>query len=136
MKYLKDPVSGEVFAFAADGSQDKFIPKELKLMTKAEIEAHLYPQPSNDQLEEIAKNVKANNLSNITVTTQSGKTFDGNETARGDMLVALTVGEWINETQTYWKMANNDTLLVTKDELQEALTLAIQAKGRIVGAIE
>lgn len=75
-------------------------------------------------------------LATITVTTQSGKTFDGNETARNDMLVALTVGEWINETQTYWKMANNDTLLVTKDELKEALTLAIQAKGRIVGAIE
>lgn len=75
-------------------------------------------------------------LQKITVTTQSGKTFDGNETARSDMLVALTVGEWINETQTYWKMANNDTLLVTKEELQEALTLAIQAKGRIVGAIE
>lgn len=75
-------------------------------------------------------------LEAITVTTQSGKTFDGNETARNDMLVALTVGEWINETQTYWKMANSDTLLVTKDELKEALTLAIQAKGRIVGAIE
>lgn len=74
-------------------------------------------------------------LNSITVTTQSGKTFDGNETARTDMLVALTVGEWINETQTYWKMANNDTLLVTKEELQEALTLAIQEKGRIVGAI-
>lgn len=79
---------------------------------------------------------KSDLLASITVTTQSGKTFDGNETARGDMLVALTVGEWVNETQTYWKMANNDTLLVTKEELQEALTLAIQAKGRIVGAIE
>jgi len=75
-------------------------------------------------------------LDSIIVTTQSGKTFDGHETARTDMLVALTVGEWINETQTYWKMANNDKLLVTKDELQEALALAIRAKGRIVGAIE
>lgn len=79
---------------------------------------------------------KLDDLSKITVTTQSGKTFDGNETARSDMLVALTVGEWIDESSTYWKMANNDTLLVTKEELQEALTLAIQAKGRIVGAIE
>lgn len=74
-------------------------------------------------------------LASITVTTQSGKTFDGNETARTDILSALTTGELIGETQTNWKLADNSVALVTKDELLEALALAIQAKGRIVGAI-
>lgn len=78
---------------------------------------------------------KADLLATITVTTQSGKTFDGNETARTDILSALTTGELIGETQTNWKLADNSVALVTKDELLEALALAIQAKGRIVGAI-
>lgn len=126
MKHYKD-AEGKVFAYEDDGSQDNLIGDKVK-MTQAEIDAHLNPAPQLPSKQEL--------LDSITVATQSGKVFDGNETARSDMLVALTVGEWINETQTYWKMANNDTLLVTKDELQEALTLAIQEKGRIVGAIE
>lgn len=78
---------------------------------------------------------KAELLAAITVTTQSGKTFDGNETARTDILSALTTGELIGETSTNWKLADNSVALVTRDELLEALSLAIQAKGRIVGAI-
>jgi hypothetical protein len=75
-------------------------------------------------------------LEAITVTTQSGKTFDGNETARNDMLSALAAGELLGETQTNWKLADNSLALVTRDELREALALAIKEKGRIVGAIE
>lgn len=75
-------------------------------------------------------------LASITVTTSSGKTFDGNETARNDMLSALSAGELLGETQTNWKLADNTVSLVTRDELREALSLAIKAKGRIVGAIE
>lgn len=78
---------------------------------------------------------KAELLNSITVTTQSGKTFDGNETARTDMLSALQAGELLGETQTNWKLADNTVALVTRDELLEALSLAMQEKGRIVGAI-
>lgn len=74
-------------------------------------------------------------LNAIIVTIESGKTFDGNETARTDILSALTTGELIGETSTNWKLADNSVELVTRDELLEALALAIQAKGRIVGAI-
>lgn len=79
---------------------------------------------------------KAELLAAITVTTQSGKTFDGNETARTDILSALTTGELIGATSTNWKLADNTVALVTRDELLEALSLAIQEKGRIVGAID
>ncbi|WP_337158135.1 tail fiber assembly protein [Pseudomonas putida] len=57
MKYLKDPTTGEVFAFEADGSQDDFIPIGLIALTEAEVEAHLAPPVlSPEQLAEIALN--------------------------------------------------------------------------------
>lgn len=87
--------------------------------------ASLTPPPSKAEL-----------LAAITVTTQSGKTFDGNETARTDILSALTAGELIGATSTNWKLADNTVAIVTRDELLEALSLAIQEKGRIVGAID
>lgn len=127
MKYYKNPLNGEVFAYKSDGSQDNYISPELVQMTQAEIDAHLKPP--------ILPPSKADLLATITVTTQSGKTFDGNETARTDILSALTTGELIGETSTNWKLADNTVALVTRDELLEALSLAIQAKGRIVGAI-
>lgn len=43
MKFLKDPVSGQVFAFEADGSQDDAIPEHLAPMTESEVVAHLNP---------------------------------------------------------------------------------------------
>lgn len=50
MKYLRNPFTGEVFAFEIDGSQDRFIPDDLIAMTTEEVEAHLAPPPSADSL--------------------------------------------------------------------------------------
>lgn len=43
MKYLRDPQSGEVFAYEADGSQDHLIAENLEPLTAAQIAAHLHP---------------------------------------------------------------------------------------------
>lgn len=43
MKYYI--VNGNVTAYEADGSQDKFIPKDAAPMTPEEVEAHLSPGP-------------------------------------------------------------------------------------------
>lgn len=43
MKYLKDPISGEVYAFEADGSQDDFIPEGLTPMSETDVFAYLNP---------------------------------------------------------------------------------------------
>ncbi|WP_137971854.1 DUF4376 domain-containing protein [Pseudomonas sp. F(2018)] len=43
MKFYRDPDSGTVFAYEADGSQDEFIPGHLVVMSEAEIQAHLNP---------------------------------------------------------------------------------------------
>lgn len=125
MKYYKDEV-GIVFAYEDDGSQDHLIGEKTK-MTKAEVDAHIIQKPYIPSKKAL--------LDLIVVTTESGKVFDGNETARNDMLSALAAGELLGETQTNWKLADNTVAVVTRDELREALALAIQEKGRIVGAI-
>lgn len=43
MKYLRDPNTGSVYAFEANGSQDAFIPAGLVAMTDDEVQAHLKP---------------------------------------------------------------------------------------------
>ena len=71
-------------------------------------------------------------LSQIVVTTSNGTMFDGNETARNNMLSAIVSAELINKTEEYWKLADNSTKLVSLDELKEALALSIQEVGIIV----
>lgn len=53
MKYYKHPVTNEVWAFAADGSQDKDIPEELIAITEAEADALRAPTPQQTVLLEI-----------------------------------------------------------------------------------
>ena len=71
-------------------------------------------------------------LSSITVTTQSGNTFDGNETARNNMLSAIMAADIIGQTESQWKLADNTVETITLTELKEALTLSIQRVGEIV----
>jgi hypothetical protein len=49
MKYYRRQ-DNQVFAFADDGSQDKFIPVDSVLMTDLEIAAHLAPPPETAEL--------------------------------------------------------------------------------------
>lgn len=43
MKYYRDPSSGEVFAYEADGSQDELIPEHLIPLSDKEVSEHLNP---------------------------------------------------------------------------------------------
>ena len=71
-------------------------------------------------------------LSQMVVTTSTGNEFDGNETARNNMLSAIMSAELLNKTEEYWKLADNSTKLISLDELKEALALSIQEVGNIV----
>ena len=97
-----------------------------------------FPPQTQDELNLIAaaeaKQTKNQALSTITVTTASGNVFDGNETARINMLSALQAAEFLNQTQAGWKLADNSVVMVTVAELKEALALAIQRVGEIVTA--
>lgn len=71
-------------------------------------------------------------LNSITVTTQSGKTFDGNETARNNMMSAIMAADVVGQTESDWKLADNTVSNITLGELKEALALSIQRVGEIV----
>ena len=78
------------------------------------------------------KATKTYTLNSITVTTTNGNTFDGNETARGNMISAILSADLIGKTEETWKLADNSTALVTLVELRQALAIAIIEVGRIV----
>ena len=80
----------------------------------------------------VRKAEKERRLNSIMVTTANGNTFDGNETARNNMLSAITSAEFIGKTEEYWKLADNSTVLIQLIELKEALALSIQEVGNIV----
>ena len=70
-------------------------------------------------------------LNSITVTVNDNS-FDGNETARGNMSSAILSAEVIGKTEDTWKLADNTSAVITITELKEALALSIQEVGRIV----
>ncbi|PHS23396.1 MAG: hypothetical protein COA83_09915 [Methylophaga sp.] len=45
MKYYKNTITNEVFAFELDGSQDTLITVDMMQMKAAEIDAHINPPP-------------------------------------------------------------------------------------------
>ena len=73
-------------------------------------------------------------LSNLTVTTTAGNTFDGHDEARNNMLSALREGDNSDETETpFWILADNSLLApCTYVELEEAHGLAIREKSVIL----
>ena len=98
-----------------------------------------FTMPSQEELDKInldnlkveLKSAKLIALDNIVVDVD-GKLFDGNETARTNMLSAILSADLIGKTEETWKLADNTTVLVTLMELKQALALAIQEVGRIV----
>lgn len=95
-----------------------------------EYEQFMFLNPvSESVLKQTEKNYR---LQTIVVTTQNGNTFDGNETARNNMLSAINSAEFIGRTEETWKLADNSSVLVQLPELKEALALSIQEVGRIV----
>lgn len=81
-----------------------------------------------------AKAAKVEALNTIIVTTSTGKVFDGNETARLNMLSAITAAGIVGQNSANWKLADNTVETVTLDELKQALALSIQRVGEIVTA--
>ena len=98
-----------------------------------------FTMPSQEELDKInldnlkveLKSAKKIALDNIVVDVD-GKLFDGNETARLNIISAIQASELFGLTETGWKLADNTAVLVTLDELKMALALSIEEVGRIV----
>ena len=113
----------EHLAILAEQKANKHIPTEDEL---AEIEA----QKQLQSVQEL-KCAKTQALNTIVVDVD-GKLFDGNETARTNMISAILSADLIGKTEETWKLADNTTVLVALMELKQALALSIQEVGRIV----
>jgi len=70
-------------------------------------------------------------VSQIKVTTTTGKVFDGDEQSQDRMLRAINIAAVTGQSVTDWKLADNTIVEVTLDELKEALSLAGQEMSRI-----
>ena len=98
-----------------------------------------FTMPSQEELDKInldnlkveLKSAKLIALDNIVVDVD-GKLFDGNETARLNIMSAIQASELIRLNETGWKLADNTAVLVNLNELKMALALSIQEVGRIV----
>ena len=98
-----------------------------------------FTMPSQEELDKInldnlkveLKSAKLIALDNIVVDVD-GKLFDGNETARLNIMSAIQASELIRLNETGWKLADNTVVLVNLDELKMALALSMQEVGRIV----
>ena len=76
-----------------------------------------------------AKDARNAAVASITVTTGSGKTFDGDEISQGRMARAIIVLQATKTEETLWVLANNTPVQVTAAELIEALALAGAAQS-------
>lgn len=133
MNYFKNK-NNEIFAYT-DEDVEKGYGKDLTSITEAEKDELLAPTAEElaKQAEAEAKQAKLEALNSITVEV-NGNTFDGNESARNNMLSAIQSSDFLGVTETEWKMADNSIVLITLDELKQALALSIQAVGAIVRA--
>lgn len=68
------------------------------------------------------KAIRQDEVNKLVVTTSTGKTFDGDEVAQNRMARAVVAMEAGEETQ--WILADNTVVMVTREELREALRLA------------
>ena len=113
----------EHLAILAEQKGKRHIPTEDELAA-IEVQKQL-------QIVQELKCAKTQALNTIVVTVND-KTFDGNETARTNMISAILSADLIGKTEETWKLADNSTVLVTLMELKQALALAVQEVGRIV----
>ena len=74
-------------------------------------------------------------IESMTVTISSGKEFDANELARVNMMSAVISSEFAGLTETSWRLANNETTVVTLNELKEAVMLALVKFGQLRGIV-
>lgn len=80
---------------------------------------------------ESAKAMRQALVDAITVTTATGKTFDGDETSQTRMARAIIGMQAAGALTINWVLADNTTASVTVAELTEALVLAGQEQARL-----
>ena len=123
-------LNGTMSVPAADGNREHELIKQW-LAEGNEPEAEFSAEELESQRLAELKRAKMDALTKIVVEVD-GKAFDGNETARLNMISAIQASELLGVNDNAWKLADNTVATVTVDELKQTLALAIQEVGRIV----
>lgn len=116
-----EPLGPEIYSRAVAGEFGPIAP-------------YVAPTPTPEQILAEKKRQRQAIVDAITVTTSTGKIFDGNERAQTHISNAIHAGEIGGINSTTWVLANNVPTVVTLAELQEALVLSIQAMGAVWSA--
>ena len=133
MPYYKDPllklhyIDDDVFVTKLPHGVVKISDSEAENMMSTEKTAEELAKESLA----VKKLLRQQLVDAITVTTSSGKVFDGNEDAQNRMSRAIHVAEIAGIQSTTWVLANNVPTVVTLEELQEALALSMQSMGAV-----
>jgi hypothetical protein len=133
MRYFYKDLNGQVYEYQSQEEREIFGYPDLTAMTAAQVEAHLNPPKTEEELAAEARAVwKAEReiaVSLIKVTTEAGNMFDGDEISQGRM--ARAVVSMTSEDTITWVLADNTVVQATQAELQEALKLAGAAQASI-----
>ena len=103
-----------------------------QLLLQKDAPQELIEKEKAKRLEELKKEAKQKALSTLKVTTKNENTFDGNEASRNNMIASLQSMEILNKDTIEWKLADNTIATINRDELREALSLAIIRAGEII----
>ena len=115
---------------AADGNSEYELIKKW-LAEGNEPEAEFSAEELESQRLAELKRAKMDALTEIVVEV-NGKSFDGNETARLNMISVIQASELLDITENAWKLADNSVATVSVADLKQALAKSIQEVGRIV----
>ena len=118
-------------SFIADENSELLDSVKQWLAEGNEPEAEFSAEELESQRVAHLKQAKTKALQEIVVDVD-GKLFDGNETARLNIMSAIQASELVGLNETGWKLADNTAVLVNLAELKMALALSIQEVGRIV----
>jgi len=125
MKLYKD-TTGQVFGF--DAWQK--VPAELTELTPAEVEAHINPEPSVEQvLEDTLLALKAtrdSSLAAITHTLEDGAVVQVRPSDLNTLTIAISEG-----TAEDWVLADDTVRELTVSEMQESMLSGI-AQGKVI----
>ena len=127
MKYYKK--DNKVYEYS-DLQVKQGLAKDKIAMTPEEIELHLNPPKTQEQLEQEAKAEIELQLANLTVEV-NGNVFDADKEARQNMADAILASSTLGATETVWRLADNTEQTVTLDELKQAHATAISEYARI-----
>ena len=121
-----DPATHCVYEVAPVGGVQQWALREL---SDAEKQAWQTSQVAQAQQQTKGKRDEA--VARISVTTSSGKVFDGDETSQTRMARAVVALQSAGQTETLWVLADNTPATVSLDELAEALARAGAEQTRL-----